>query len=192
MVSISPNLYKQLRNTLTNCGEFSSIDVLRAIFVDARISHWRDDLPTGRNPAELANLTIDFLLQKSNTQEENALVLFLHVLKDQKSPEDICYQKLAMMAEKLEGNIKSNLAKPHHAQSHSPSPQDLLTCFEQKFRAQDLRKVYFLMGIGYDDLVGGAAGKDEKAMALIEYCQKRACLAKLFAKMQKVFPNLTY
>jgi hypothetical protein len=62
----------------------------------------------------------------------------------------------------------------------------MLRCLEDKFRPQDLKKVYFLMGIGYDDLAGGDVGKAEKAIALIEHAEKRERLSELFAVMQEV------
>jgi hypothetical protein len=192
MVSISSNLYKQLRTTLLDCGPFANNDLLRSIFVDARIHCWRDRLPRARTAFELVDLTISFLLEQTNAQNENALVLFLLVLRDQKSPEEACYRRLAVLAKHLEDHLRSSspslLIKP--APLFVPTPQDLLACFETKFRAQDLKKVYFLLGIEYDELLGSVAGKNEKAMALIEYCQKRSRVADLYLRMQEVYPEL--
>ena len=54
-----------------------------------------------------------------------------------------------------------------------------------EFLAQDLRKLYFLMDVGYDDLAGSEAGIRSKAIALIEYAQKRRRLPELWQKMNQ-------
>jgi len=198
MVSILPSLYKQLRSTLLDCGPFTSMNVLKAVFVDTRINRWRDDLPAAQSRAELVNLTIAFLLGQFNAANENALILFLYVLKDQQDPRDACYQRLSALTNELENDLdRSEPMIDSIASSASsgtrpsiPTTRNLLVYFEKKFRDQDLRKVYFLMGIGYDDLAGGGLGKNDKAMALIEYCEKRERLEELFETMCQVYPGL--
>ncbi len=67
----------------------------------------------------------------------------------------------------------------------------LLHCLEERFLLQDLKKVYFLIGIGWNDLVGEAAGRAEKAMALIEYADKhRERLPDLIRAMWETYPGL--
>jgi hypothetical protein len=67
-------------------------------------------------------------------------------------------------------------------------PQELLKRFEDKFSIQDLKKVYFLMGIGFDDLAGSGTSKSVKAIALIDYARMRARLSELLAAMREVNP----
>jgi len=111
-----------------------------------------------------------------------------------------CRRILAEQREYLEGyqreltatRMSSQRGLPDAPRQNTamPSPQALLECLESKFRSQDLKKVYFLMGIGYDDLAGGDVGRAEKAMALIEYAKAREQLTKLFTAMQEVYPGL--
>lgn len=106
MINISPNLYKRLRNTLLNCGPFANTAELKAVFIDARISCWRDNLPDAADTANRVNVVIDFLSRQSNEIKENALVLLLHVLSDQRSPEDVCHQQLEALAGELQQQLE--------------------------------------------------------------------------------------
>ncbi|MBN1875913.1 MAG: NACHT domain-containing protein [Anaerolineae bacterium] len=102
MSNLSPNLHSRLIKTLLRCGAFKSDDTLETIFVDARISQWADDLPEASSKGELVRATIKYLSNKRNTQGENALVLFLHVLRDQTSTADTLRKELADLADELE------------------------------------------------------------------------------------------
>lgn len=184
-MSLTPDLYKQMRDVLSICGPFHSVEALRAVFVDIRINCWRNHLPEAKTLDELVNATIDFLWEQSDAAGENALILLLQVLRDQKIPNDACYHRLHELAERLSGAPPDASPVPV-----TPSSKALLVCLETKFRDQDLKKIYFLMGIGYDDLVGGVASQDERAMALIEYCQKRDRLPELWGNMQEVYPGV--
>lgn len=105
MINISPNLYKQLRDVLLNCGPFANNTELKAVFVDARISCWRDNLPEATDVSNRVNLVIDFLLKQSSITNENALVLLLYVLSDQKNTDDVCHQQLIVLANDLKQQL---------------------------------------------------------------------------------------
>jgi hypothetical protein len=66
----------------------------------------------------------------------------------------------------------------------------LFDCLQERFRRQDLKQVYFLLGIGWDDLTGEMASRSEKAMALIEYVESRGILPELVSAMWRVFLGL--
>lgn len=105
MAEISTNLYNQLRTILLKCGPFSDFAQLKALFVDKRISAWRDNLPDAKEMATRVNLVIDYLVEQNNAEHENALVLFLRVLCDQKKVSDACYQQLLELAHDLENEL---------------------------------------------------------------------------------------
>ncbi len=97
----APELHKRLRETLLRCAPFDRYEELRAIFVDERISAWRDQLPRTPDVSSQVNEIISLLYEQYNAKQENALMLLLHVLKEYKSTEDICYQKLDGLADEL-------------------------------------------------------------------------------------------
>jgi hypothetical protein len=66
----------------------------------------------------------------------------------------------------------------------------MFECLRNKFRTQDLQELYFRLGIGWDDLAGGVVGRQQKAIALIEYVEFRDRMAELISAMWKVYPGL--
>lgn len=104
-MSISPDLYAQLQSALLRCGPFHSDRELRAMFADARISLWREQLPEVDNSAGRVRAVIDLLRDKRNTAQQNGLVLLLQVLADQSTPEDTCHHDLTTLAEALASSV---------------------------------------------------------------------------------------
>ena len=100
---ISPELYQNLQTTLLRCGAFRRDSDLPPLFVDSRISVWRDDLPSANSPSKRVQAVIDYLLPQANAVGENALVLFLRVLADDKPPGNACHGELHALARALEG-----------------------------------------------------------------------------------------
>jgi len=98
---ISPQLYGRLQATLLRCGPFRSDNALAPLFVDSRISPWRDLLPSRDNPAERVQAVIEKLSERNNAQGDNALVLLLCVLRDQTSADDACYGQLDALVNDL-------------------------------------------------------------------------------------------
>ncbi len=98
MFGIPSKIHHQLCTTLLHCGPFNNDNELRAIFADARISPWRDRLPKAVDSSSRVTTTIDFLFNRYNDTQENALVLFLCVLSEQISPGDSCHHNLARLA----------------------------------------------------------------------------------------------
>lgn len=107
-MSISNDLYTRLQSTLLRCGPFHSDRELRAMFADARISLWRNQLPETDTPTGRVRTIIDLLRDKRSAAQENGLVLLLQVLADQTAPDDACHRDLATLAEALESGIAAS------------------------------------------------------------------------------------
>lgn len=102
---ISVELIEKLRYTLLRCGPFSSNSELGAVFVDSRISVWRERLPEMGSPASRVEATIDFLSSQYNARMENALVLLLIVLADRTSSGDACHAQLRSLADEIQAAL---------------------------------------------------------------------------------------
>jgi hypothetical protein len=100
-IGIAPELYRRLQKVLLKCGPFNTDQELRAVFVDKRISSWRDKLPEATDRTKRVNGVIDFLYRQNNEKKEKALVLFLQVLGEQVPIQDICHRQLMEIARKL-------------------------------------------------------------------------------------------
>lgn len=124
MKNISPALFHKLYTALSSCGPFASDSALRAVFTDARIGAWRNKLPEASNPDERVKVTIDFLRNQYTATQENALVLFVHILKEQTEPNDACYQSLADLAAELTPALAYSPAdSPTSSQTQARTPR---------------------------------------------------------------------
>lgn len=99
--AIPPNINKKLQKTLVECDCFSNDRALRALFIDTRLSPWRNTLPSALSPAERVRVVVDFLYRQYNQNQENALVLLLYVLRDQTNPDDVNYHYFSELANDL-------------------------------------------------------------------------------------------
>lgn len=126
-LGISPNLYSLLRTALLDCGPFATEHELKAIFVDERLSPWRNRLPQANNITLRVEITIEFLHNKYNDAGENALVLLLDVLSKRSDPEEACHSHLVGLAGEFRYNLMSrNDARYKSAeQKAQASPQEL-------------------------------------------------------------------
>jgi hypothetical protein len=102
MIGIPANQKQRLIDVLLRCGGFTSQVQVKAIFIDARLSPWRNKLPEGNSPTERVNLVIEFLSDKFSDRDENALVLFLRVLSELCSSSDACHKALIDLANEIE------------------------------------------------------------------------------------------
>ncbi len=109
MSGIPSDIHIRLRETLLNCGPFTSHNKLKAIFVEARIRPWRDRLPEADNAADRVETVIEFLYKQSSKTGENALVLFLRILSERLDPGDACHHRLLSLAGTLEQKIAKRL-----------------------------------------------------------------------------------
>ena len=103
---IPSGLSLQLRQVLLECGYLDTDMELSVSFIDSRISIWRTLLPQSDNRASRVEKLIDFLHDRYNNSQENALVLLLHVLADRTDPNDACHHRLTEMAIYLERELQ--------------------------------------------------------------------------------------
>ena len=101
MPSLPVHIYDRLASTLLQCGPFDSDAALQAVFIDSRISAWKDTIPEAHSRAERVTLAIAYLANQTTDKEQNALALFLHVLSERHSPADSCHQALATLADDI-------------------------------------------------------------------------------------------
>ncbi len=150
---LSNQLYMRLREILFNSGLFNSIEILRALFLDARIFPWRDQIfEETLNREERIYKLVEYLVSQYDHRGENALVLFLHVLRDQIDPADAMHQELAQLTDFVEQELSS-------ASTHSRiSASTILNYYFQLQRDQrPLNEVKLLLvgegGVGKTSLV---------------------------------------
>ncbi len=101
MIGIPGDLYGRVQSALLRCGPFDSDRALRSLFVDARLSAWRDLLPEASNRVERARAVIDALSRRANSAGENALALLLSVLAENTPPGDACREHLMALAQEI-------------------------------------------------------------------------------------------
>lgn len=101
VMGIPDQLNRELNEVLLTCGSFDNNDNVRVLFVNSRIHPWRNNLPDANSSGERIKKVIDYLYDKYNAGGENALVLFLQVLKDAINIDDACFCSLSVMIEKL-------------------------------------------------------------------------------------------
>lgn len=101
-IEIPSGICTRLRHTLLTCGSIDTDRELKDIFIDTRISPWRNKLPQANNVERRVNAIISFLLSQYNDINENALVLFLRVLNDLSPIGTACRRDLAELVYELE------------------------------------------------------------------------------------------
>lgn len=104
MNGIPGDLFGRVQAALLHCGPFDSDRTLRSLFVDARLSAWRDLLPEASSRVERARAIIDTLSERANPNGENALVLLLHVIAENTPPGDACREQLVALAAEVAAN----------------------------------------------------------------------------------------
>lgn len=110
MKNIPPELYKQLRLTMLLCGPFDTHDEIKAVFVDARISPWRNLLYHAKNPTKRVESVIALLHNQYNGVGQNALALLLHVLSDRLDNGTACFNQFTELAQAIEKEISTQFS----------------------------------------------------------------------------------
>ena len=108
MTGIPGDLNGRLQAALLRCGPFDSDRALRALFVDARLSAWRDALPEADSRVGRVQAVIDALSQRANPAGDNALALFLRVLAANTPPGDACHGQLAALAQEVAAVLRAD------------------------------------------------------------------------------------
>ncbi len=101
LCALDPALLTNLRQTLLATEYFRNDNVLVALFVDARIAPWRYLCREASNASERVNFLIDMLCNAQAANGESVLVLFLKVIRDQYSPENVLYSKLKQLIQSV-------------------------------------------------------------------------------------------
>jgi len=100
---LTPELLSEVRGVLGQCGPFGSDAALRAVFIDARLRPWRDDVPEARSRTDRIDAVVDLLHDKQSAEGDNALSLLLRVLGERAHPGDACHGRLLALAERMGG-----------------------------------------------------------------------------------------
>lgn len=98
MNGIPGDLYQCLQAALLRCRALDSDGALRAVFVDARLSPWRDALPQADSRERRAQAVLDALWQQTSREGDNALELLLRVLSELTPEGDALHAELAALA----------------------------------------------------------------------------------------------
>ncbi|MBN2389132.1 MAG: hypothetical protein JXR84_00315 [Anaerolineae bacterium] len=108
MNGIPGDLYGRVQTALLRCGPFDSDRALRPLFVDARLSAWRNFLPEAGSRVERVQAVVDALSERENPTGDNALVLLLRVLAENTPPGDACRGQLATLAGEVADALRAD------------------------------------------------------------------------------------
>lgn len=117
MNGLPGDLYGRLQTALLRCGPFDSDRTLRPLFVDARLSAWRDLLPEAGSRVTRVQAVIDELCQRENSAGENALALLLRVIAENTPPGDACRGQLAALAQEVAAALRAGTPSDSAPQS---------------------------------------------------------------------------
>jgi hypothetical protein len=137
MAGISPDIYRELRDALLDCDPFESNRKLRDVFAVTPLRPWRNNVPEADSRVGRVDAVIGYLHDKYNRDGANALALLLKVLRGQIDPEDARHQRLARLAEELEGTLGRGTPPTQRPASiggrikHKPSSQPLQSGAQQ-------------------------------------------------------------
>ena len=123
MPAIPYELIQRLYETLLRCGPFDSDRTLRPLFVDARLSAWRDLLPEASSRGERARAIVDALSRRENPDGDNALALLLRVLAENTPSGDACRGQLAALAGEVAAVLRADVLRAGAATGSAPVAQ---------------------------------------------------------------------
>lgn len=103
MKGIPPLLYKVLRNAILDCSTLEDVHLHALFFNDGRLALWEKHLPglEGLDRLARTEALINFLVNRVNWSNENGLVLFLRVLRDETDVGEACYDRLGKLADQV-------------------------------------------------------------------------------------------
>lgn len=108
MGTLPPETLALARDAFKTCGPFDSNLDLLAVFEDARLAPWREDVPLAGNRLDRIDALIAWLLEDTSAQDEqetscphHALVLFTRVCAEHAGRDDACYDQLQAVAQRL-------------------------------------------------------------------------------------------
>lgn len=97
---INAAVHGQLRQVLLDCAPLGERE-LQNLFIDQRLTPWRNQLPAADTAQARVESLIAFLHNKNNVLGENALVLFLQVAAERLDQTDACHRRLLAMTQQL-------------------------------------------------------------------------------------------
>jgi hypothetical protein len=125
MVGLPPELYREVRRILMECAAFDSDRELRALFVDLRLSPWRNRVPEASSRQSRVQAVMALLVNAANTSGDNALVLLVQVLRDLTDSEDTLYADLCRLAVELTTALESSPQERDAAPFVTPPPSSI-------------------------------------------------------------------
>lgn len=125
---LSSSTLKQLQEMIINCDAFNNYEDLQSLFVDDRIYEWRNRIPRATNQKKLVRHIISYLYGQFNVNNENGLVLFLHVLKEDTNSG--YQQRILELVNEIEQSLLKNKNLPEHTKQ-VPLTQELIDKFRQ-------------------------------------------------------------
>jgi hypothetical protein len=186
MNGLPSDLYKQIRNTLLDCGPFDSNDNLRQIFVDEHLEPWRHSVPEVNNREDRVEALVALLIDKYHTRYGNALLAFLNVIQQRKNPNDTCFGKLEEAAICLKNHLPQIKVEydDNNLKEYIVSLANFVT---NSFSKEELKQLCFDLGVDYEDLPGNR--KLDKAREFVLYFARRNDLAELADGILKERPH---
>lgn len=145
MKGIPPSLNEALRNVLVDCSPLEDVH-LRALFVsDERLALWERHLPSleGLNHLTRIEALIGYLINQANQANENGLVLFLRVLRDETDTREACYERLDRLADQVVVVLREQSETGSHTEKTRLDEKNLLLADVQVTLRQD-KKGWFL------------------------------------------------
>ena len=92
--SLPPDRYNAIRQLLLDCAPMDSNRAIRALFMQGKLSTWKNRVPDATDRQERVELLIERFADKHNSDGENALLLLLEVLRDREETADLCHKQL--------------------------------------------------------------------------------------------------
>ncbi|MBN2391406.1 MAG: hypothetical protein JXR84_11815 [Anaerolineae bacterium] len=103
--ALPPALLSDLKKTLRATEYFDSDARLTTLFVDERIVPWRYRCTASSSKGERVDFLITLLHDNYNTEGDNALILFLEVLKDEYTTQDAMHDKIKRLIRRLKRTL---------------------------------------------------------------------------------------
>ncbi len=131
---LTGDLLQTLSDTLLRCGPFYSAHALNAVFIDRRLYPWRYRVPDADTPQSRVQALIAYLHDQTTVDGDNALALFVQVLRDQTDVGDACYRELDQLAIALSGGSATSLTPSGAMPPSTVTAGDPYTPYETAMR----------------------------------------------------------
>ena len=204
MLSLPADLDALCFSLFVRCDEFDSASLLRAVFTTTDLAPFADSLPdkTGNKKAFVTQVK-SFLLEKRLADGRVLLLPFLDTLRGRYSEQDVLrgelndlYQRVLVLTQPQPTSpagqsreSRQSPTPPGMSPDTKITPVRLLTFLNAHFSESELRALCFELEVDFENLEGTT--KNGKAMALIQFCQRRGRFEELAAHAQQARPDMT-